>query len=129
MTSIGGRIVLEDVFTEGSTGQYIEVDLVDPSTGDAIDTGAIEAATATLRSLQTGAVLLAATSVMPGGSSRGSFPGAAGRLRVSFTAADLASSGSREFQLRELTLLITHSGGKVFPCVVQFPLRNSRDIT
>ena len=51
----------------------------------------------------------------------------AGRVRVTFTAADMAASGSRELQTRELTLRVTHSSGQVFHCAVVFRISNFRD--
>lgn len=49
-------------------------------------------------------------------------------MRITFTAADLAASGSRELQTRELTLTVTHSTNKVFNCGVVFRLLNQRDV-
>lgn len=131
-TAVGGRIVLDDVFTEGVSDQYVEVDLVDPASGSAISTAAISAITGVLRSLDTETAIFGGTTpenLLPGSGSRGSYPGTAGRVRVTFTAADMAAQGSRELQTRELTLRVTHSGTKVFVCAVQFQVRNLRDVS
>lgn len=129
-TVSGGRIVLDEVFTEGVSDQYIEVDLVDPASGTAISTGAISAITGVLRSLDTEAVVFGSPSAanLLAAPARASYPGTAGRVRVTFTAADMAAQGSRELQTRELTLQITHSGGKTFVCAIEFRVRNLRDV-
>ena len=129
-TAVGGRVVLEDVFTEGADGQYLELDLTDPATGDAISTGAITAITGVLRSLDTElAIFGEGTPADLLATSRASYPGTAGRVRVTFTAADMAASGSRDVQTRELTLRVTHSSGKVFVCAVTFRVSNLRDVS
>lgn len=127
-TAVGGRVILEDVFTEGVSDQYLEVDLVDPSSGSAISTGAITAITGVLRSLDTEVAIFGeGTPADLLATSRASYPGTTGRVRVTFTAADMAASGSRELQTRELTLRVTHSGSKVFVCAIEFRIRNLRD--
>lgn len=117
---------LKDHFVEGGDGQVISIPLMDAD-GAAIDTGAITAITATLRSTDTGAAIFTAANVFPGGSSRGSYP-VAGTLRVTFTAADMVSEGTRTIQSRELTVVITHSGGLLLPVAVRFKMRALADV-
>lgn len=125
-TMTGGMSVISDVLVEGTSGQYIEVDLIDGSTGSAVNTGAITAIVGTLRSMDTGATIFNTVDMLAG-TPRATYPGTAGRVRVTFTDADVVAAGTREVQRRLLTLRITHSGGNVFHCAVQFLLRNLRD--
>jgi hypothetical protein len=122
-TTVGTVVTLDDVFTEGSDGQYVEVDLTDAA-GAAISTAAIVAIEGTLRSLDTEEVIFGPASM----ASRQSYPGDPGVVRITFTAADMVSKGSREMQTRELTLAVTHSTDKVFNCAVRFMLSNMRDV-
>jgi len=126
-TSSGGVTAIPDVLTEGTDGQFIAVTLADPATDETIDTTAITAILATLRSLDTEEALFEDVSVFPGGESRGSYS-VDDEIVVTFTATDMASKGTREMQRRLLTLEVTHSGGKVFNCAVEFGLRNLRDV-
>jgi hypothetical protein len=121
-TTVGTVVTLDDVFTEGSDGQFVEVDLTDGAAA-AISTAAIVAIEGTLRSLDTEEVIFGPVSM----ASRQSYPGTAGRVRITFTAADMVSKGSRELQTRMLTLEVTHSTDKVFNCAVVFGLCNLRD--
>jgi hypothetical protein len=125
-TTVGSTVTLDDVFTEGSDGQYVEVDLVDAA-GEEIATGAIVGITGTLRSLDTEEVIFGGDPPISM-ASRQSYPGDPGVVRITFTAADMVSKGTRELQTRELTLAVTHSGGKVFNCAVRFQLGNMRDV-
>lgn len=125
-TTVGTVVTLDDVFTEGSDGQFVEVDLVDGA-GVAISTGAIVGITGTLRSLDTEEVLFEEADLLEA-PARATYPGTAGRVRVTFTAADMVSKGSRELQTRMLTLEVTHSTDKVFNCAVRFQLGNLRDV-
>jgi hypothetical protein len=125
-TTVGTTVTLDDVLTEGSDGQYIEVDLTDAA-GAAISTGAIVSITGTLRSLDTEEVIFGGDTPASM-ASRQSYPGAAGRVRITFTDADMVSKGSRQMQTRELTLAVTHSTDKVFHCAVRFQLQNLRDV-
>jgi hypothetical protein len=122
-TTVGTTVTLTDVLTEGSDGQYVEVDLTDAA-GTAISTGAIGGIVGTLRSLDTEEVIFGPASM----ATRQSYPGAAGRVRITFTDDDMVSKGSREMQTRELTLAVTHSTDKVFNCAVRFQLVNMRDV-
>jgi hypothetical protein len=122
-TTVGTTVTLTDVLTEGSDGQYVEVDLTDAA-GTAISTGAIGGIVGTLRSLDTEEVIFGPASM----ATRQSYPGAAGRVRITFTDDDMVSKGSREMQTRELTLAVTHSTDKVFNCAVRFMLSNMRDV-
>jgi hypothetical protein len=122
-TTVGTTVTLPDVLTEGSDGQYVEVDLTDAA-GTAISTGAIGGIVGTLRSLDTEEVIFGPASM----ASRQSYPGDPGVVRITFTAADMVSKGSREMQTRELTLAVTHSTDKVFNCAVRFMLSNMRDV-
>ena len=124
----GNLAVLDDVLAEGTDGQYVEVDLTDGA-GAAIDTGAISGITGTLRSLDTEEVLFGGDTPadLLEAPARASYP-EAGVVRVTFTTADMAVKGSRALQTRELTLTVTHSGGQVFACAVQFRVRNLRDV-
>lgn len=124
-STVGTVVALDDIFAEGTDGQYVEVDLTDGS-GAAIDTATIVSITGTLRSRDTEAALFEDADMVASG--RSSYPGAAGRVRITFTAADMAASGSRELQTRDLTLSITHSVNKVFHCGVAFGLLNQRDV-
>jgi len=125
-TIIGTEVTLDDVLTEGTDGQYIEVDLTDAA-GVPITTAAITGLTGTLRSLDTGEALFedADLQAIP---ARASYPGTAGRVRVTLTAADVASRGSRELQTRRLTLSVTHSDDQQFHCSVEFRLHNLGDV-
>lgn len=117
---------LTDRFREGAAGQAITVPLL--QAGSAIDTSAISAVEATLRSRDTGAAILDGVDVHPdAASSRGSFP-VAGSYRITFTAADMAAVGARSVQRRELTLVFTHTAG-VLPVVVRFELDAYADVT
>ena len=120
-STVGTLVTLDDVLTEGADGQYVEVDLTDPATGSAINTGSIVSITGTLTSLDTGAAVFSAANLSTG---RSSYPGTAGRVRITFTPADMAAVGTRERQRRELTLVIVHSSTKVFHCAVRFGLLN-----
>jgi hypothetical protein len=122
-TTVGTTVTLDDVLTEGSDGQYVEVDLTDAA-GTAISTGAIVGITGTLRSLDTEEVIFGPVSM----ASRQSYPGDPGVVRITFTAADMVSKGSREMQMRELTLTVSHSTDKVFNCAVRFQIVNMRDV-
>lgn len=126
----GNLAVLEDVLAESTDGQYVEVDLADGA-GAAIETGAITAVTGTLRSLDTGEVLFggATPADLLAAPARATYPGTAGRVRVTFTDADMASKGTRHMQRRELTLTVTHSGGSVFNCAVRFQVRALADVS
>lgn len=117
--------ILTDIFTEGGSGQYIELDLTDPATGTAISTAAIVSLTGTLRSLDTEEAIFAVANLITSG--RSSYPGTAGRVRITFTAADMAATGTRELQRRELTVKVVHSTDKVFAAAVRFRLANLRD--
>lgn len=117
--------ILSDVFTESADGQYIELDLVNPATGLAISTAAIVSLTGTLRSLDTDDVFFSAANLIA--SSRSSYPGTAGRVRITFTAADMAAIGPRDVQRRELTVKVVHSTDKVFVAAVRFTLANLKD--
>ena len=121
-STVGTLVTLDDVLTEGADGQYVEVDLTDPATGSAINTGSIVSITGTLQSLDTGAAVFSAANLVSTG--RLSYPGTAGRVRITFTPADMAAVGTRERQRRELTLIIVHSTTKVFHCAVRFGLLN-----
>ena len=121
-STVGTLVTLDDVLTEGADGQYVEVDLTDPATATAINTGSIVSITGTLTSLDTGAAVFSAANLVSTG--RSSYPGTAGRVRITFTPADMAAVGTRERQRRELTLVIVHSSTKVFHCAVRFGLVN-----
>lgn len=123
----GNLTILTDVFSEGIGGQFVTLTLIDPTSNGSINTAAISAATATLRSLDTGEAVFANTSVLPGSGSRGSYP-SAGVLRITFTAADMTAVGHRELQRRELVVVITHSGDKVLKHVIEFPLSNVGEV-
>jgi hypothetical protein len=125
-TTVGTTVTLDDVLTEGSDGQYVEVDLTDAA-GTAISTGAIVGITGTLRSLDTEEVIFGGDTPVSM-ASRASYPGDPGVVRITFTAADMVSKGSRQMQTRELTLIVTHSTDKVFHCAVRFQLQNLRDV-
>ena len=125
-------VILDDRLTEGTDGQYIEIDFVDAE-GVPIDTSAIANIVGTLRSLDTQETLFEEADLfaVP---ARASLPGAPGRVRVTFTAADMASRVSREpprvrsLQTRRLTLRVSHSLDQLFHCSVQFMLRNLGDV-
>jgi hypothetical protein len=118
--------ILDDVFTESADGQYIEVDLVNPSNDEEIVTGSIVSIHGTLRSVDTGEALFLNEDLVA--TSRSSYPGGAGVTRITFTAADMSAKGTRELQTRLLTLKVVHSAGKVWHGAVQFPLGNLRDV-
>jgi hypothetical protein len=118
--------ILEDVFTEGADGQHVEVDVVDPSNGQAINTASIVSIFGTLRSLDTGETLFANADLV--NTNRASYPGGDGVTRITFTAADMAAKGTRARQTRLLTLKVVHSDSKVWHGAVQFPLANLDDV-
>ena len=123
----GNLVQLSDVLAEGTDGQYVELDLVDGD-GVPLNTANITAITGTLRSRDTGLVVFGGASpetLYPG---RATFPGELGRVRVTFSAADLASSGARELQTRSLTMRVDHTSGLWLHCAVVFLLRNLSDV-
>jgi len=124
-SSAGTLVVLDDVFTEATDGQYIEIDLVDPE-GTAIATSTIASITGTLRSLDTQAAIFAQVDLLASG--RATYPGALGRIRITFSADDVTALGSRERQRRELTLVIRHHVTHAFVCAVHFSLLTLRDV-
>ena len=107
ITSNGGFSILDDVLTEGTNGQFVAVTIADPITDETIDTSAITAITATLRSLDTENAIFEDEDVFPASGSRGSYTDD-NEIMITFTAEDMAASGSREMQQRLLTLEITH---------------------
>jgi hypothetical protein len=123
-SAVGTSVTLDDALTEGTDGQYVEVDLTDGS-DTPIETAQIVSVRGTLRSLDTARALFEDVDLVS--TDRVSYPGAAGRLRVTFPAADLASEGSRQIQRRQLTLRVTYSLTKVFHCAVVFSLVNLAD--
>jgi len=129
-STVGTLVTLSDVLTEGVSGQYLEVDLTDASDVP-IDTSAIGGLTGTLRAVDTGELLFESADLLEA-PARASYPGAPGRVRVTFTSDDMASrviSGRpQEFQTRRLTLSVTHSEDQVFHCGVQFLLHNMGDV-
>ena len=125
-TILGTVVTLNDILTEGTDGQYVEVDLTDAA-GVPMDTNAISGITGTLRAVDTGTATLDDADLLAA-PARASYPGTPGRIRVTFTAADLASQGSRELQTRRLTLSLTHSAAQQFHCGVQFLLHNVGDV-
>lgn len=118
-TITGNDVSLRDEFRQDTSGQYIEVDLVDPDDVP-IDTAAIDSVVGTLRAIDTGVALFEDQDLLD--TLRLTYPGAPGRIRVTFTAADMAASGSRILQRRELALVITYSVVRAFVCTVTFPL-------
>lgn len=124
-TIVGTTATLDDVLAEATDGQYIEVDLADAS-GALIDTATIVSLVGTLRSLDTLETVFADDDLLA--SSRASYPGAAGRVRVTFLDTDMVTFGPREYQRRELTLAITHSVDRRFHCAVRFYLQNLGDV-
>ena len=130
-TTLGTVVTLDaDILSEDTDGQYVEVDLTDGN-GVPINTAAIDGIVGTLRSLDTQGALFDDVDLMAA-PARASFPGAPGRVRVTFTAADmksvLLSNRPQRFQTRRLTLAITHSGDRLFHCSVLFRLYNMGDV-
>jgi hypothetical protein len=113
---------IADPYIEATGGQTVTLRLVDAA-GALIDPVAISDVTATLTSIDTGQVLFAGANVTPGTGGRGSINDD-GELVITFTAADMAASGTRERQLRRLTYRVTHSGGLVFYGEETFLLTN-----
>ena len=126
LATLGTHVTLTDVFTEATDGQFIEVDLTDGA-GVPIDTAAIVGIAGTLRGLDTALAFFEDADLL-GAPARASYPGAPGRVRVTFTADDMASDGPRALQTRRLTLDITHSTDQLFHCSVQFTLHNLGDV-
>jgi hypothetical protein len=121
-STVGTLLTIDDVLTEGADDQYVEVDLVNPATDAAINTASIVSIPGTRTARDTGTALFSAANLVSTG--RSSYPGTAGRVRITFTPADMAAVGTRERQRRELTLVIVHSSTKVFHCAVRFGLVN-----
>lgn len=119
LITIGG-----DPFEEGRD-DFIELDLVDEDAA-AITDVAVTAITATLRSLDAGTLVNGRDDQDVHNDNGGSL--SSGTFRLDLIAADLAAVGSRTLQQRELTLLVTHSGGKQLPLVVRFELRCYTDV-
>jgi len=118
--TLGTVITLDDVLTEGADAQYVELVVLDAA-GTPINQVAVTDLHGSLRSLDTEALLFADVDLVATG--RASFPpGPAGRVRVTFTAADLAATGPRQLQRRMLTVVATHSDGLLFHCGVVFSL-------
>jgi hypothetical protein len=125
-TITGSLITLSgDPFEEGRD-DYIELDLLDEA-GDAISGAAITAITATLRSLDAGTVINSRDAQSVLNTNGGTVTG--GTFRLDLSPADMAAVGTRQRQRRELTLLVTHSGGTVLPLVVNFTLRAFADVS
>lgn len=116
--TIGG-----DPFEEGRD-DFIELDLAQED-GSAIEGAAITAIAATLRSLDTDALVNRPANQDVLNTNGGTVTG--GTFRLDLSPADLASVGTRVLQQRQLTLQVTHSGGKRLPLVVDFVLRTARD--
>jgi len=129
-STVGTLVTLSDVLTEGVSGQYLEVDLTDAADVP-IDTSAIVGITGTLRAIDTGEALFEEADLLAA-PARATYPGAPGRVRVTFTSDDMASrvlSGRpQEFQTRRLALSVTHSEDQLFHCGVQFTLHNLGDV-
>jgi len=118
--TLGTVITLPDVLTEGADAQYVDLDLVDAE-GTPIAPIAVTSIVGTLRSLDTEALLFADADLVATGRASNP-PGAPGRLRITFTAADMAATGPRQLQRRMLTVVATHSDGLLFHCGVVFSL-------
>lgn len=118
-----------DPFEEGKD-DFIEFDLVDTA-GTAISDAAVTAITATLRSRLTGAVINSRDDQNVKGANGGTLASGTFTLTLGGATdlvADGASVGARTLQPRELTVLVTHSGGKQVPLVVRFSLRVFDDV-
>jgi hypothetical protein len=125
-TITGSLITLEgDPFEEGKD-DFIEIDLLQAN-GEAIEDVAVTEITATLRSLDTAAVVNSRDAQDVLGANGGTLTDGTFRLDLSGDG-DLEAVGSREMQARELTLLVTHSGGKVLPLVARFLVRAFADV-
>jgi hypothetical protein len=125
-TTVGTVVALDDILTEDTDGQYVEVDLTDAE-GTPIDTASLVGLAGTLRASDTGTAVFEDADLLAA-PARASYPGEPGRVRVTFTAADLESHGPRALQTRVLTLAITHSTDQLFHCAVQFTLQNLGDV-
>lgn len=125
-TIAGSHVTITgDPFEEGRD-DYLELDLVDEDAA-VLDGSAIEGIAATLRSRDTGAIVNDRDAQSVHNANGGAVT--AGTFRLDLSAADLAAVGSKTTQKRELTLLVTHSGGKTLPIVVRFDLLATVDVT
>lgn len=126
--TISGSLVTltGDPFEEGKD-DFIEIDLVDEE-AEAIEDVAVTAITATLRSLDTGEDINDRDAQDVRGVNGGTLTDGTFRLELSGDGDLAADSGPRTLQKRELTLLVTHSAGKVLPLVVRFELRAFADV-
>lgn len=113
---------ISDPYLERTDGQAVVLRLLDVA-DDLIDPASISAVRATLESLDTGEVLFLHVDCTPGSGGRGSV-NADDELVITFTAADMASSGLRERQGRRLSYRVTHSGGRVLHGDETFVLLN-----
>jgi len=126
ISTTGTQIALDDILAEGTDGQYLDITLTD-AVGTPIDTAALVSITGTLRAVDTETAIFASANLVSTG--RATYPGAAGVVRVTFSAADLAASGTRALQTRELALTIVHSGTLVFRCWVRFRVWNGAELS
>lgn len=102
---------ISDPYLERTDGQAVVLALLDAA-DEPIVPGAITEVRATLESLDTGEVLFLHADCTPGTGGRGSINDD-DDLVITFTAADMASSGLRARQGRRLTYKVIYSGGKV----------------
>ena len=120
LVTVGG-----DPFDEGRD-DFLEFDLQDEA-GDAIADASVVSVTATLRSLDTGALINDRDAQDVLGVNGGDITDGTFRLDLTGTG-DMVAIGPRALQRRELTLLVTHDTDKVFPLVVRFLFRPFADV-
>jgi hypothetical protein len=130
-TIAGNDREVSDVFREDTSGQRIDLDLVDPD-GVPIDTLAIDSVVGSLWAPETNVAIFAGEDLLD--TLRLSFPGEPGRIRVTFTSADMVARGPRVFppgiavprnpglQRRVLEVVVTYNLIRTFVCTVTFPL-------
>lgn len=125
--TISGALVTVsgDPFDEGKD-DFLEFDLVDED-GAAVVAAAVNAIAATLRSSDAGTVINSRNAQSVLNTNGGTLTNGTFRLDLSGDG-DLVAVGTKEFQRRELTLLVTHSTDKVIPIVVRFTLRAFADV-
>lgn len=128
-TQSGSLIIVDgDPFDEGRD-DFLEFDLVDTA-GTAISDGAVTAISATLRNKPyagLGGVINARQGQSVLGANGGTLTSGTFKLLLG-GLTDLVAVGGLDMQLRELTLMVTHSGGKTLPLIVRFLVRPHADI-
>lgn len=111
---------ITDVLAEESDYQ-LTATLVGPDGTTPVEPAAVQALTATLRDLDSGAAIYTDRDVRSG-------LGAGGAFVMNITAEDNESTSTRRFQRRLLTLKITQTDGKMRKHVIRYVVENLADV-